>query len=431
MWVGMMTLIDGVIEDGSATTMPIAVRIGNGRRTLTGASRLTAVPERSHISRPMKVLHVCPSIAASYGGPTQSLLGYLAASRSVGIDASVAAPGAPAEDSAPFASELPPERLHLFASVGSGAGIVSPSLWRWLMRHCGDYDVVHVHGLLNPVSSFSARITIAARRPTVIRPFGTMSRYTATHRRSRIKAIYTAWIDRPSLERAAALHFTTMAEGQEADWFGVDMKGRAFVVPPPYIGSWSAAAQRDSQLVVFLGRIHPVKNLEILLAAWPEVARRAPGARLLIAGDGDRSYVRAIHEQAQRADATAISFAGFLSGAAKETLFARATVMVLPSHHENFGMVALEAVAHGVPVVVSSGVQLQDVLSDHGVARCFAPTAAGLADAIVSTLGDKSLQQHTAVHGPELVRSRFSRAAIGAELEAMYRTVLAASATKD
>jgi glycosyltransferase involved in cell wall biosynthesis len=257
-----------------------------------------------------------------------------------------------------------------------------------------------------------------------------MSRYTATHRRSRLKAIYTAVIDRRSIERASAVHFTTAAEAKEADWFGIDMKGRSFVVPPPYIGSCRSSGNADGKLVVFIGRIHPVKNLETLLAAWPDVARRVVGSELLIAGDGDRSYVRGIRAQAESIDGKAISFPGFVSGAAKEELFARASVVVLPSHHENFGMVALEAVAHGVPVIVSFGVQLQDVLCDHGVARSFGPTAAELANTIVSALGDETLRQRAAIRGPELVRSRFSRTAIGAALDAMYRVVLGSSLRK-
>ena len=70
--------------------------------------------------------------------------------------------------------------------------------------------------------------------PVVIGPFGTMSRYTFAHRRTMAKRMYFRAVDAPNLRRAAAIHFTTTAEREEARWHGIDFGDRAHVVPPPY-----------------------------------------------------------------------------------------------------------------------------------------------------------------------------------------------------
>jgi glycosyltransferase involved in cell wall biosynthesis len=376
----------------------------------------------------VRVLHIAPSIAQSYGGPTQSLAGYAAASRTAAIEVAIAAPISSKADITAFASRAGEVDLHQFRSFGSAAFATSPSLVRWMRRVSSKYDVVHVHGLFNPISSFSARAAIRAGVPLVIRPFGTLSRYTFEHRRTALKKLFFNLVEKNNIRRADGLHFTTATERDDAKWHGIDFEGRAYIVPPPSMGtsadSRPIASRQPAGSVLFLGRINPVKNLETLIDAWPLVRRMYPATKLVIAGDGDARYTNALKERATRNGvASSVEFAGFVSGVAKIRLLSTASVFVLPSHHENFGIAALEALEWGVPVIVSPEVQLAGFIRNHALGVVAPPGFTGLADAIVSMLADEEAHARVRTVGPQVVAENFSPKRIGELLSTMYRAV--------
>ena len=373
----------------------------------------------------MKVLHVAPSIAQSYGGPTYSLAGYVVASRLAGIDVTVAAPRCAPEDIDAFLSRAGKTDLHLFRSAGSGAFAASPSLVRWVNGSAKSFDIVHIHGLFNSISSFSARVSFDSNAAVVMRPFGTLSKYTFHHRRTLLKRAYFAVVEKKNLQSAQALHFTSETERNEADWHGVDFSARAYVIPPPSLAMNARAAQRDGRnggsKVLFMGRINPIKNLESLLDAWLFVRRAMPGALLELAGDGDPDYVAALQRRASmNGIASSVAFRGFVSKEKKDRLLSSASLLVLPSHHENFGVVVLEALEAGVPVVVSPEVHLADFVKTEGVGKVAVANPAILADAILSVLSDDEMKNRARDFGPSIVERNFSPSTIGKLLSEMY-----------
>ncbi|MFN2601735.1 MAG: glycosyltransferase [Gemmatimonadaceae bacterium] len=377
----------------------------------------------------MKVLHVAPSIAQSYGGPTSSLAGYVAAARLAGIDVTVTAPRCAPEDIEAFVSRAGKTELHLFRSVGGGGFAVSPTLVRWVNGAAKSFDVVHVHGLFNSISSLSARAASDAAA-VVLRPFGTLSRYTFRHRRTALKRAYFALLEKRNLRAAAALHFTSDAERSEADWHGVDFTGRAYVIPPPSLVEKPREVTHDNDdnasSVLFLGRIDPIKNLESLLDAWLLVRRANPSVILELAGEGDPDYVATLQRRANmNGVGSSVVFRGFASAEKKERLWRSAAVLVLPSHHENFGVVVLEALEAGIPVVVSPDVHLAEFVKSEGVGKVAVANPPILADAILSVLGDDAMRNHARNFGPSIVERNFSPLAIGKLLSEMYGAAVA------
>ena len=368
----------------------------------------------------MRILHVAPSIERAYGGPTQSLAGFIVASRTLGDDVDVAAPFAGREDADNI--ERAGARLESFAGYGKGSTASSPSLVRWVSAKCRDYDVTHVHGLFNFISTFAARAAATAGAPVIIRPFGTLSRYTFTHRRGAIKRAWFERLERPNIARAAAVHFTTDTEREEAERHGLGLGPRAHVVPPPFVPRETGRKHEGSEIrVLFLGRLHPVKNLEALIDAWPAVLGAFPGARLVIAGEGRPAYAVSLE---RRAGALGISgsveFRGFLSGDDKDEALSTASLFVLPSHHENFGIAVIEAAAAGLPVVVSEHVQLRDFVAGNELGLIAADSPDSLAASMIAALSDSALRKRAESDGRRLVEETFSPRVIGKRLSAMY-----------
>ena len=371
----------------------------------------------------MKILHVAPSIESAYGGPTQSLAGYTSASQMVGADVDIAAP-LPTRREIDVLEEAGAHRVETFKGYGHGSTAASPSLVRWVRANARNYDVVHVHGLFNFISTFAARAAIAAGAPVVIRPFGTLSQYTFKHRRGWLKRMWFEALERPNIARAASIHFTTTTEKNEAEWNRLEIGARAHVVPPPFIPASSLVSRQTdprNPVALFLGRLHPVKNLEALIDAWPAILEEQPDAVLRIAGQGSPKYTA---ELKRRAGKRGIQFMGFLTGTEKAMMLQQASLLALPSLHENFGIAVVEAIAEGLPVVISEHVQLRDfvVANELGIVTTDSPQS--IAAAILAAFSDLELHRRVSEKGRRLVSQTYSPEVIGNRLTSMYLSAL-------
>jgi glycosyltransferase involved in cell wall biosynthesis len=137
------------------------------------------------------------------------------------------------------------------------------------------------------------------------------------------------------------------------------------VVPIPVEGQTGGITKKlslSSLVLGYLGRIHPKKNLSLLLKSISELPSKSTlKIQLEIAGEGEKEYVKQLKQQAiTHGIQENINWLGFLSGKRKEDFFDRIHYYILPSHHENFGIAVAEALAHGVPVLISDNVDLAD-----------------------------------------------------------------------
>ena len=379
----------------------------------------------------MRVLHVAPDLSRAFGGPTEALLGFLAAARSAGIDTEVVGPMPPVEDLEWFRSRAPGVPVHAFPTRGRGSARMSPALLRYLRSRESAVDAVHVHGMFNAISTFAARACLRGAVPYVIGPFGTLSRYTFEHKRRLLKRAYHALLDAPAIRGVGAMHFTTVHERDEARRLEAVRAVPAAVVPPPWLPDPSrvddAARRRtasrggDGETVLYLSRLNPIKGLETLIDAWPAVRSLRPTARLVIAGSGDPAYERSLRSRvSERVQDGSVSFTGFVKGAEKARLLREADVFALTSFHENFGVAVIEAIAAGLPAVITPEVQVSDVVRENSLGTVVARTPADVAAGIVATLDDGALRERCAAHGPELVRSLFTLESVGERLRDMY-----------
>jgi glycosyltransferase involved in cell wall biosynthesis len=378
----------------------------------------------------VRVLHVMPSLARSYGGPVTALAGYVSAGAVVGVQATVVGPRCDDSDAAWLRAQMPDSTLVMAGESSAGPWSGAPAVLKVLRPLLADADVVHVHGLLNPTSSGASRVAISTRRPVVIGPFGTMSPYTFSYRRVLAKRVYFRCIDAPNLRRASALHFTTAKERAEAAWHGIESDSRSYIVPPPYqrlLPGWPLEQSPPAPpVVLFLGRLHPTKGVDVLLESWDAVADEYPSAELRIAGSGSARYTARIRRQAERLGAaSSIRFVGFVADADKERHLRDASLLVLPSRHENFGIAVLDAVAAGRPVIVTPAVQLAPWVAEQGVGRVAERTPAAIGRAIVELLRDGALRARVASIGAAAVARVFGPCAVAPALEAMYQGALA------
>lgn len=325
----------------------------------------------------MRVLHVIPSLAASEGGPSLALPVMAAAlvSRGVAVDVVTTdddGPGKRLPAEQPGWQEMPGGwRLRRFPKQTEFYKASLPMAF-WLLRHVADYDLVHVHAVFSFCPGAASAAAHLRGVPCIVRPLGTLNAWGMKNRRRWVKALSFRLLDKPLLDRAAALHCTSRAEADELAPLGI--RARPVVVP---LGMDLAAFQklpgvaelhellpqtRGRRVLLFLSRLDEKKGIGLLLEAFAQIHAAMPDTLLLVAGEGPADYAAALRQRAWELRVSdAVVWSGHLSGRAKLASLAGASLFVLPSRSENFGIALLEAMACGLPCVATTGVALAEM----------------------------------------------------------------------
>jgi len=212
-------------------------------------------------------------------------------------------------------------------------------------------DLVHLHGIWTWPSRAGSRWAARTRRPYVISPHGMLDPWILGRGRLK-KRIGRLLFEDASWRQATRFHALT--EQEAADIAAATGRRESVVIPNPVP---PATAQRapGQVTVLYLGRIHPKKNIAALVDGWA-LARDAVAARdaaLLIAGWGADEDVRALQDKLDVLGDASIKFVGPAYGEFKASLLADARFLCLPSHSEGLPVAILEAWAAGTPTLMS------------------------------------------------------------------------------
>lgn len=383
---------------------------------------------------PGRILHVSPSFfpAHRYGGSVTTLYELCRAQLRAGLDVRVLT-----SDSAGPGERLPGVggrwvHDHLvptfYARVAFGEQLSPelacrlPELVRWA-------DLVHVTGVWNATSQLGILASLAAGRPCVVWPCGALLPWAlgqgSRHKRRVLRLL------KPLLRRVSGWHATSEQEADALRQLGVVGKAAAVGVVPNgvTVGNLRAPALRPpgGPRLMTLGRIHPVKNLELAIESLAELRRDAAfaAATLTLAGpespDGYGAHLRQLARE--RGVERAVQLPGLVTGEAKERLLGEADVFWLPSHMESFGNVVAEALAAGTPVVAARTTPWQ-LLGELGVGRWVEPTPTAFAQATRELIDPKvwpEARSLLAGRCQEVAAARFAWPAVEAGLRQLYR----------
>jgi glycosyltransferase involved in cell wall biosynthesis len=306
----------------------------------------------------------------------------------------------------------------------------------WMWRHASDYSLIHIHALFSYCSNMAAYIASRLGVPYVIRPLGVLNRWGMEERRPWLKRLSFALIERHLLKGAAFIHYTAEQERIEAALCG--FADRPMIIPNP-VETPDANGLRgelrrrypelqNRRLALFLSRIDRKKGLDLLIPAFAGVLREMPDAALVIAGEGDPALTRELHERCRALGIEkSVCWAGFLSGAAKAAALADADVFVLPSYSENFGIAVIEAMALGVPVIVTDQVGVFREVAANNAGVVTPAEVDPLRGAMLRLLADDAGRAQIGRNGAALAQSQFAPAVVMKKLTEAYRAVLSAA----
>ena len=295
------------------------------------------------------VIHVVPAVSEEASGPSYSVVRLCESLRSLGEDVTMVS-----LDWTPM--QAPPGFLKRFP-LGLGPRRLgrSPALHRWLDERAsaGDVALIHGHGLWLMVNVYPGWVARKHKVPLVFSPRGTLSGW-AMSSGSPVKRLFWPLLQRPALTATTCFHAT--AESEYEDIRKVGFRQPVAIVPNGVdIPQGKSKSPRDSRTLLFLGRIHQKKGLDMLLPAWAAVQDRFPEWNLKIVGPDDGGYLPRMRQLAEGLGLKRVEFTGALLGEAKWQAYRDAGIFVLPTYSENFGLSVAEALASGIPAIVTRG----------------------------------------------------------------------------
>jgi glycosyltransferase involved in cell wall biosynthesis len=398
---------------------------------------------------PLRILHVTPygGDAWAYGGiPRLSeaiARGLAARGHEVTVcttdardaDRRLAAPARSAPRAMRPARRIGDVDVHVFPNLSNRLAynyqcFLPVGLSGYLRRHATAFDIAHLHACRNLPGVIAARHMQEAGVPYVLAPNGTAPNL---ERRRAAKRVFDAVFGRRVMNGAAKVLAVTRAEHRQLMDLGI-APGRISIVPnplnleefdpPPARGRFRSHTAVEGPLVVYLGKLTPRKRVDLLVRAFADL--RADRAALVVAGNdmGGGTAARAAVDHLGIGGRTI--FTGLLEGRARLELLADADVVVYPSEHEIFGLVPLEALLAGTPVVVTDDSGCGEMVAAMGGGLVVEGDPAALRSAIDRVLAAPAYWRAAAADAARRIRATCATDVVCAQLEALYRGMVAA-----
>ena len=400
----------------------------------------------------MKILHVTPAYvpAYRYGGPIKSVYELNKWLVKNDVEVTVYTTNTSIEDEVRVGEEVDIDgvKVWYFPTSFPRGWYYSKELRNKLRSTVRNFDAVHITSAFLSASYWGARCAKQAGVPYIISPRGSLIPELIAKKGSLKKKFYINLIEKNNLAGAAAIHFTTELEKDEYIKLELPLK-KAIVIPngleagprgPRRSGLPKLAFRKkfniseNAKIILSLGRLNWKKGFDTLIPAFAEVVRQENEKTkeqnnnlvLVIVGGDEEGYKKEIDRLATsyQLPATSYVFTGELRDEEKAAAYASADIFVMPSISENFGISAVEAMAAGVPVVVTDGVGIAPDVKEAKAGIVIEKNEEQLAKAILGLLRDEDLRKALGERGKKLVEEKYSWPNIAKKWLAAYNELV-------
>ena len=385
----------------------------------------------------LKVLHVIPSVGLHSGGPTKAIISIEKILTSKGVEITTVT----TNDAGPGLRNEKPRGVPLnensvtrwYFNKTLDPYKVSIGFWKWIHVHAKDYDIIHIHAVFSFMSTVASRAAKKAGVPYIVRPLGTLNRYGMEKRRPFFKRLSFALVESSIVSNARAIHCTSVAEKEDVESLGVASR---CVVIPLGIDSIDQNDQavklfvetypklQGSNYLLYLSRIDKKKNIESLLQAFHLIHQQEPSLKLVIAGDGDPSYVSGLKKLTNELGVEeSVCWVGHITGELKQGAFLGASSFVLPSFSENFGIAVAEALMVGLPCILCKGVAIAEDVVESGAGITVDVDGESIAKGILHIANNPSISVSMSKSAKKLALEKFSVNTMGKRLVDLYNDI--------
>lgn len=314
-------------------------------------------------------------------------------------------------------------------AVNLGQFYYSPSMANWLENSIKNFDLIHLHNYRsyqnNVVHKFAKKYDV----PYILQARGSLTRSID---KKLLKISYDCIWGKQILMDATKLVAVSKVEAEQYLKLGLENEKIEIIPNSLNLSKYSNLPRKgtfrlkykiskDTKILLFLGRLHKVKGIDLLIKSFSDLVREADDIRLVIAGpdDGFLPEIKKLIDKLGVKDKVLIP--GALYEADKAAAFIDADVFVLPSIYEIFGNTILEAWAYGTPVIVTDNCAIADFVAKAGLVVKYDKDS--LRDAIKRILDNDQLKSTLTRDGLNLVKNTFDIKKTTSKMESIYEGI--------
>jgi glycosyltransferase involved in cell wall biosynthesis len=385
----------------------------------------------------MKILHVIPSLDPATGGPPMVATRMAAAQAALGCEMQIVAYRFPKADDRVTASintipNIDAVKFQYLPPLTKRERFLASGARRALADVVPQFDLIHLHGVWDPLVKAVANLALAAGKPFVLTPHGMLDPWAMSQRWWKKKLAMMLGY-RHMLNSAAFLHFLNADECALTKRLNLTSPGRIIpngiflqeLDPLPAKGAFRAAHPEfaNAKLIFFLSRLHYKKGLDFLADAFAIVSRGFPDAQLIVAGPDDGAQAAFESQIARLGIASRVHLVGPLYASQKLAALRDCDCFCLPSRQEGFSLAVTEAMACETPVVISTECHFPEV-REAGAGIVAELNAPAIAAGIETVLRDPIAAAKMGHAGRDLVISRYTWPKVAEQMIENYQKIL-------
>lgn len=380
----------------------------------------------------MRILNIC-AYTWEIGGPARIIYDHTTEALKMGHQVDILSPLTPGDEiyDVPAGARVIPCRRttpisHFYREF-------SVDLYKYLKKHIHEYDIVHIHGIWHFGSL--APFLIKNKVPKVITIHGLLDKWAVNHHKWK-KDLVTFLYQKKILAKADLIQINNDDEEENVTEY-LGFRPENLVTIPngirleeyenlPARGTFRRQFEipADKKMVLFMGRINIKKGLDLLLPAFADYLKAHDDAILVLAGPEDGYLTETKRFIADHQLADQIHYVGMLTDTTKLAALADADLFVLPSYSEGFSIAVLEALAAGVPALVSGRVGFGEYVRRAKAAYISPLTVEGVEKGLLTMLDSQNTRELYASRGRRMVEDHFDIARVACQMLDAYSRVV-------
>lgn len=309
----------------------------------------------------------------------------------------------------------------------------SPRLPKFLSSQIHQYDIVIVHGIWTYFDWIGSIICHKYDKPFLIYTHGSLDTWAIKYHGLK-KNIYWKFVEKKIFSKSDGIIVLNDNESEELKNFGIQKPiykiktGLLFPVPrhdePDKILDEYLSDHSLQQYILFLGRLHPKKGIDLLIEAWSKIYSNYPEFSLIIAGPDEGNYLSTLESIVHKFHISdKVIFPGLVTGDIKTSLLQRAYIFALTSYSEGIPLAVIEALAYGLPVLITPDCHLPEVMSAKA-GLIVEPDVIEIANGLKLLLDDKCLHKEMAENAETLAKKEFDAIKISEGLDIFCESIL-------
>lgn len=376
----------------------------------------------------MKILHIVTYVSpdGAFGGPARVAINQAEALGKQGHEVIVTAAAGGFGRSLPNTFDNVPVKLHRGHKIiphGGFAGLISPGMMVWLIKAMANADVVHIHLARDLVTLPAAFLAKILKKPMVVQPHGMI----VDSEKALAKPL-DAMMTVPVLRSAGRVLYLTENEKEHLRNLMGNIPSLEIMPNGVNVPSERAVEQEhgpaEKPEVTYLARLHPVKRPIFIVNAARALHSKWPLVRFALIGpdEGEGPKIQKAIKKYSLEDQ--VTWEGPVAPNKSKKRLIESSIFALPSERESFGMSVAEAMALGVPVVVTDGCGLAPIIRKENAGIVCNKSQESFNKALERLLEQPELRIQMGANGRRAVKQFYSMSKVSGQLEEMYEIAI-------